>query len=314
GAFPFYFKETASWLRSRWMEVVTPPGAGTLSFPDVVACFPGNRSPWNVACYYALCNNSKFVIRSSIHHEIMVSIGHVREVVIVLSLHHDVKIFVCQELNVVDIIDTAAGLCRDDVCPLRNPPIREACRDDVHADLSTVRSRMGPDIVHRECQSLPGLSVALLLHLACKYRERLLGLQRRAELVPAQRAIALDHRLHEQIGGNRSLGLDSPGCCQNDGGCCYRHHQAEPHNREAQHLHDRQPGAVRRTFWRRSVFYHDSTFLVIPPPGSRWVTTLSVHVEPASCECTTICGFACCRAGSIVLRCDVLPRSPHMYR
>src|SRR5256886_2825924 len=65
------------------------------------------------------CNNPESVIRSSIHHEIMVPIGHVREVVIVLSLHHDVKISACQELNVVDIIDTAAGLCRDDVCPLR---------------------------------------------------------------------------------------------------------------------------------------------------------------------------------------------------
>src|SRR4051812_43306624 len=66
-------------------------------------------------------------------------------------------------LDVFDVLDPAAGLFIHDIRPLPAPPGGGACRDHVHADLSTLRLRMGPNIVHSECQALLGLGNALLL-------------------------------------------------------------------------------------------------------------------------------------------------------
>src|SRR5258707_2861440 len=101
----------------------------------------------------------------------------------------------CWELEVLDVLDTAAGLRIHDVRALPGPASGPMCRDHVQADLSSLRLRVGPDIVQRDRQALPRLGAPLLLHLAGEQRQTQLGLQRRTELVPDQSAIALDHRL-----------------------------------------------------------------------------------------------------------------------
>src|SRR5260370_39139896 len=120
------------------------------------------------------------------------------------SIRHDVIMSMYWELEVLDVLDTAAGLRIHDVRALADPATGPACRDHVQADLSALRLRMGSDIVQRERQALPRLGAALLLHLAGEHRQRHLGLQRRTELVPAQAAIALDHPFHKQITGTRA--------------------------------------------------------------------------------------------------------------
>ena len=91
----------------------------------------------------------------------------------------------CQELNVLDILDTTAGLCIYDVRSLLNRPMGLVHREDVHADLSTLRSRTGPNKAYRKHHALSGLSDTLLLCLAGEFREWHLCLQCRTELVPA---------------------------------------------------------------------------------------------------------------------------------
>ena len=78
------------------------------------------------------------------------------------SLCNDVILSACQQLGVLDVLDTATSLRRHDVRPLLNPAIGSACRDHVQADLSTLWSRVGSDIVLGECQALPGFSAAPL--------------------------------------------------------------------------------------------------------------------------------------------------------
>ena len=77
----------------------------------------------------------------------------------------------CQELNVLDILDTAAGLRIHDVRSLLNRPMGLVHREDVHADLPTLRSRIGPNKVYRKHHALSGLSDALLLCLASEFQE-----------------------------------------------------------------------------------------------------------------------------------------------
>ena len=89
------------------------------------------------------------------------------------------------KLGVSDILDTAAGLRIHAVRPLLDPTMRPVCRDHVQADLASVRAGVGTDVVYCERQALSRLGEALLLDLAGEGRKGFLGLQGRAELVPA---------------------------------------------------------------------------------------------------------------------------------
>src|SRR5204862_7183055 len=96
---------------------------------------------------------------------------------------------ICQQLDVFDVPDTAAGLRIHDIGPLLDPPVGSACGEHVHAHLSSLRSRVGLNIVHSECQAMPRLGSALLLSLADERRVRQLRLLYRNELVTALRSI-----------------------------------------------------------------------------------------------------------------------------
>src|SRR5260221_12753233 len=95
-------------------------------------------------------------------------------------------------------------------------------QNNVPSNLPARRSGTCPNIIHRQSQALTRLSVTLLPHLADKRRERHLGLHGWTELSPTQGAIALDHRLHEEIGGHTGGSLDNTaGCYDVDGRCHY---------------------------------------------------------------------------------------------
>src|SRR5947209_1133167 len=80
-------------------------------------------------------------------------------------LSYDVIMSTSLELGVVDVLDAAAGLCPDDVGPLPDPAIGSVGRNHVEADLPTLWSGVGPNIVHGQGQALAGFSVTLRLQL-----------------------------------------------------------------------------------------------------------------------------------------------------
>jgi hypothetical protein len=57
------------------------------------------------------------------------------------SLRNYVNMYICQQLEVLDVLDTAARLRIDDVRPLLNSAIGSACRDHVSRESPLHRSR-----------------------------------------------------------------------------------------------------------------------------------------------------------------------------
>src|SRR5260370_25827688 len=64
------------------------------------------------------------------------------------SIRHDDIMSMCWELEVLDVLDTAAGLCIHDIRALPDPASGAMSRDHVHADLSALGLDVCPVRVH----------------------------------------------------------------------------------------------------------------------------------------------------------------------